>query len=338
MALGKVCRKLQIPLPGRGYWAEKEFGKPVERLPLPEAKNLPIVHRLKHTETETISGPQVDAPEPEPTDPEYARIVAVESRTITVDPAAKRHKLVTAAERILRHAHADERGILVRPHDQPCIAIRVSKKSLGRALAIANALILALEEEGFPVSLEREDYRHRTVAQIFSRRVPFDISEKLREKSRRQVTEYSWTRNVIEYEPKGVLQFRFGAWGQKHIDNKKMPLEAQSSRFVGAMMREARSAIILEIERQKEQRERAALAQKIAEEERRVRQLEMWVSNWARAQQMRDFVAALEKLWRGKGYDLSPEAPKGQRIIWMKQQADRLDPMVESPPSVLDRE
>jgi hypothetical protein len=28
---------------------------------------------------------------------------------------------------------------------------------------------------------------------------------------------------------------------------------------------------------------------------------------------------------------------KGQRIAWMKQQADRLDPMIPSPPSILDR-
>lgn len=26
VALGKVCRKLQVPLPGRGYWTKKEFG------------------------------------------------------------------------------------------------------------------------------------------------------------------------------------------------------------------------------------------------------------------------------------------------------------------------
>jgi hypothetical protein len=43
VALGKVCDKLQIPLPERGYWTKKEFGKPVERLPLLEAKNLPVV-------------------------------------------------------------------------------------------------------------------------------------------------------------------------------------------------------------------------------------------------------------------------------------------------------
>jgi hypothetical protein len=45
---------------------------------------------------------------------------------------------------------------------------------------------------------------------------------------------------------------------------------------------------------------------------------------------VRKFIVALEK-------DLSPDAPKGQRIIWMKQQADRLDPMLRSPLSILDR-
>jgi DNA-binding transcriptional ArsR family regulator len=36
VALGKACRKLRIPLPGRGYWNKKNAGKPVAtRPPLP---------------------------------------------------------------------------------------------------------------------------------------------------------------------------------------------------------------------------------------------------------------------------------------------------------------
>jgi hypothetical protein len=66
-------------------------------------------------------------------------------------------------------------------------------------------------------------------------------------------------------------------------------------------------------------------------------EFEGWVDNWARARQMRDFIAALEKVWTDQNVDLSPEAPKGKRINWMKQQADRKDPMVPSPPSILDR-
>jgi hypothetical protein len=45
--LGKVCRKLKIPHPGRGYWAKRKAGVPVERLPLPEFKDAPVVRQMK---------------------------------------------------------------------------------------------------------------------------------------------------------------------------------------------------------------------------------------------------------------------------------------------------
>jgi hypothetical protein len=74
LALGKVCHKLQIPLPGRGYWAKKEFGKLVNRLPLPVSKDIPIIHRVKYPAAQSASS-ETTAPEQEPTDPEFLRIV-----------------------------------------------------------------------------------------------------------------------------------------------------------------------------------------------------------------------------------------------------------------------
>jgi hypothetical protein len=44
--LGKVCRKLKIPHPGRGYWAKKAVGQTVEGIPLPAFKDAPVVKRL----------------------------------------------------------------------------------------------------------------------------------------------------------------------------------------------------------------------------------------------------------------------------------------------------
>jgi hypothetical protein len=44
--LGKVCRKLKIPHPGRGYWAKRAVGQTVEQVPLPEFKDAPVVKRL----------------------------------------------------------------------------------------------------------------------------------------------------------------------------------------------------------------------------------------------------------------------------------------------------
>src|SRR4051812_40394048 len=36
VGLAKACRRMRVPLPGRGYWAKKQFGKPVRRTPLPK--------------------------------------------------------------------------------------------------------------------------------------------------------------------------------------------------------------------------------------------------------------------------------------------------------------
>jgi hypothetical protein len=52
--LGKVCRRLSIPRPGRGYWAKRKAGIPIERLPLPEFNNAPVVRRMK-TKTATAA-------------------------------------------------------------------------------------------------------------------------------------------------------------------------------------------------------------------------------------------------------------------------------------------
>jgi hypothetical protein len=45
--LGKVCRKLKIPHPGRGFWAKKAVGQAVEQVPLPQFENTPVVKRVK---------------------------------------------------------------------------------------------------------------------------------------------------------------------------------------------------------------------------------------------------------------------------------------------------
>ena len=346
VALGKVARKLQIPLPGRGYWTKKDFGKPVERLPLPVATNLPVVHRLK-TEATPAKSATPSTPEPVVKDPELIRIEEIEAQSFGVDPAAKTHKLVAAAARILRHASVDGRQILQPPYSDPCLDIRVSKGSLDRALAIVNAIILRLESLKLTVIVEQG--HERAGVEIDGRRALFVLVEKTRVKSRREIRQGTWTRTEMDYEPTEQFEFRVGSHGygcQKKVgDGKTQKLEALLSQCVGAILREGRSLRIAaeaarqrEIENQQRSAELLRLRTLIDEEEKKVRDLDRWVTNWARAAQIRGFVTALEQLWTEQGHDLSPEAEKGQRILWMKQQADRLDPLVHpSPPSILDR-
>lgn len=47
VGLAKVCRKLQVPLPGLGYWAKKAHGKEPPTPPLPELESPPKITRSK---------------------------------------------------------------------------------------------------------------------------------------------------------------------------------------------------------------------------------------------------------------------------------------------------
>jgi hypothetical protein len=46
VALGKTCRKLSVPVPGRGYWAKLAHGHPGEKKPpLPKLEKVPVIYR-----------------------------------------------------------------------------------------------------------------------------------------------------------------------------------------------------------------------------------------------------------------------------------------------------
>jgi hypothetical protein len=61
VALAKVCRKLEIPLPGLGHWTKIACGHSIPRPRLPEVENLPeLIRQIRETETPLL--PE-DAPE-----------------------------------------------------------------------------------------------------------------------------------------------------------------------------------------------------------------------------------------------------------------------------------
>lgn len=47
VAIGKVCRKLQVPVPGRGYWAKLAHGHRVQKKPLPKTHDVPVITRYQ---------------------------------------------------------------------------------------------------------------------------------------------------------------------------------------------------------------------------------------------------------------------------------------------------
>ena len=260
VALGKVCRKLQIPLPGRGYWTKKEFGKPVQKSRLPEVANLPVVRRMKNALANSMGREENKVAEAE-NDPEWIRIAAMKDTVIPVNANAKFHKLVEQTRRVLKEAHEDSRGILIRPPVEPTLNIRVSKKILDRALRLMNAFILKIESEGFALQVERrENGKQRIWAQVFNQTVHFSIIEKAFQKNRREVKEYSSTRVVYDYEPCGALEFHVGDDSCYHgfrsfRDSKTQKIESLLGECFAELMLDARRQRTKAMMRQREELE-----------------------------------------------------------------------------------
>jgi hypothetical protein len=149
VALGKVCRKLKVPLPGRGYWAKKAHGHSVPQTPLFKATDVRPIAHLKSPEARDPLATVAESPE-------FVRIAQVESRIQSFSTSGDElHPAVLRATKVLSKSDPDERYIL-RMAEPEWLDIRVSEGALDRALAIMNTLICMAESEGFRVVADSE--------------------------------------------------------------------------------------------------------------------------------------------------------------------------------------
>jgi len=90
VALAKVCRKLEVPLPWSGYWAQVRAGQQVRRPPLPPAQ----VGALSEIVSRRLKRPAADG---------FRKELPPVERTIVVpSKLQKPHALVSEAARLLR--------------------------------------------------------------------------------------------------------------------------------------------------------------------------------------------------------------------------------------------
>jgi hypothetical protein len=137
VALAKVCRKLHVPVPPRGYWARIQHGQHVTRPKLPK---LPI----GAIEDTTISPVLV-----------RSRILpdaVVKQKEFEVDPA---HRISIDLNRELHPLVRKARAVLngkSTPSDKDLpIDVHVGKSSRERALCLLSTMLYAFEERRFKV-------------------------------------------------------------------------------------------------------------------------------------------------------------------------------------------
>jgi hypothetical protein len=333
-------------MPPSDHWAKKEAGQEVKQLPLPPLKEKIVL---------------LATPRPEPpklsdfaTQPELAQVEQLERAVgeVVLKRGSLSHPLVAQARSLLGKGQGDDRGILWTP--EPCLDVRVSKESLDRALRIMAGLIRVIEDAGFSVSVETRDRKHQTFAKIHGEEIRYGLVEKIDRIEIAAPPKAGLLERVLTFagkpvtlEPSGKLSITvWNAWGsdRKKWTGGKSSLEQQLSRIVAGFIRLALADSAEKVKRAAEERERQRVAQEQAQleglikaEKSKVRALGQAAARWSRAEQIRSFISAARDVAIQNGQPVETGPRFGDWIFWAERQADRMDPLKESPPSIIDR-
>lgn len=354
VGFAKICKRHNIPRPPRGYWAQLAAGYQLPKEPLPKRSLDEIIEITPNVANQLNAMAGTGVAEQIQNEKKLPSIVVPKS-------LRSPHPFVSQSAELLELCQPNHIGIL-EPKDKRCLDIRVSKKALRRALRIMDGLIKGLIDRGFDVSLEDGRANVRVNSEVLG----IGISEEIRSIKKESVDTdlhgyYHFRHSRFDYsrEPSGrlclTIHDKDHYWGDQlrknWRDNKRRQVEDMLDAFVIGLIK--RAAQKKEYRRQKEEEERqrqelarqreeakrrrAELKRRIQEEQARVTRLITDADNYNKSKQIRGFISAVEnQRLQGNPVYVGDEDYENW-IRWAREQADHLDPLSESPPSILDQ-
>ncbi|GEJ56624.1 hypothetical protein AMYX_13650 [Anaeromyxobacter diazotrophicus] len=298
-ALAKICRKLGVPVPPRGYWAQKAAGQTVRQPALPPRRPAEATS-YQLTVRRDDYGPDGFTLD--------ARVAIAKARATAIpvaDVLESAHPLIKESSALLRKALLKTRTEVLP--SKRCLDIVASRAQMPRALRIADAALKALEANGLEVeatepkpappgylsSYERSRYPpSKTGIHVGDAFFEFTLEEELdtvrpeEPKPSRDAPyekRWDWVKRHgspgYERVPSGRLALGLtgggwlGAARSSWRDGKRKRLEEQLNDFVATVLELGERHRLWRLEREAAER-RYAEAQRRAEEEERLRTLE----------------------------------------------------------------
>ncbi|MEY9419456.1 hypothetical protein ABIF69_005898 [Bradyrhizobium japonicum] len=333
--LAKICRRLDVPYPPRGYWARKEAGKKVTQMALPTTRP---GKRLQVTITPSLPA----SPPPQvPSELEEA-LAAAHRLTAGVKVPGKLthpHRIVAGwieerrREREQARRHSWSRGDYVPPD------FTAMERRRHRLLS---TLFITVEKHGYAAKV---DERQRPVVEIGGEVVVFTIKEKYR-RVRQPLTEEEKKRNFNPkrpwrqgMQPTGLLQLTIEpplhpALRQCWIDAPDQSLEQQLPDIVAVFI--AAAPILQDRRRQyeenerrrhEEERRRYEERQKQLRERNRLRGFLELASRWRQAHEARAFLEALAGRAAGDLAEAIDDRTVSEWLAWAHERLKAHDPL-----------
>jgi hypothetical protein len=351
VGLLKICKKLHIPVPGRGYWARITAGRPGRKPPLPAL----------------AAGSRVPLG-PTPLSPDEvalrARVQAAVQQTrecqapmSVPSELVEPHALVRAAASRLKQSDGWDHPAGVRSAPTEVLNLHVTRNSLDRALRLMDTLLKALEPSGFTAMVDAKKGESLLVgegttlsisiveqvtrsahtptrAEVQARKRYYDSSMSGPRVKYPEIPQFDWTAT-------GRLTLQVGTWpSRKWNDTEHGHIDARMREIIPVIVGLAVAKRVKEAE---EQRRQQAYAEAVAgyeaqvqarhDEERRLRALLRDSVRLQRATRLREFIAAFEGRARQDGeYTIEKE----RWVEWANAKADWLDPLVRRTDPILD--
>jgi hypothetical protein len=333
VAIGKACRRHDIPRPPPGYWAMRRNGYEVKRPPLPPLKDGQLNRVEFHPQPQPswLQGASRTADEAEP------------GRTITIaDDVAALHPLVEAARKQLRSANADERRI-VSTNPETALAISVASASITRALKIMDALIRAWENAGGSVKLgvKNSDHRFCTGFGLGDDVAPVTLTERTEPVPDWKPPKDYWHR-YPPHRPNGQLVFAINYFWREGLrsswaDGKSRKLDAILDQVFDGLMIQVEDRKRRRLDNQCEARQKAAAerrraqTQKRAHEEKARREsLVTDADKWHQVERIRAFLGAMRAAVAAGKMRVTDEQIYAEWSDWASWYADHVDPLIRA--------
>jgi len=274
------------------------------------------------------------------------------------------HPLVEATREGFQSGSTDHRHLVSPEYHRKnyTLSIDVAEANIPRALRFMDGLIKAVEKIGGSVTVEAENWRKCTVVTLLGEEAAtIRLREKIIQNSlppRTKKNPDSYPR--AEYIPSGKLILDSGpscsATAYARDTDKRYKIEDLLDRVVLDFIEGVGSRRIwqrrYEAEREVREREeqtrrekeealrlqRQELENQQAEERRRVEDLMERAEAWSRSCNLRAFLEAFTKLANNKYGEIPPDSDLARQLQWGQEQADRLDPLVPTPPSIVDQQ
>lgn len=323
--LANICRRLDVPRPGLGYWARIQHGHKPRRIPLPPRKELPEKATITATPDRPATAGAPPASRPVPPDVPVA------------EDLANPHPAVRTLRKALRESRVFDGVLSLVGKDQTLI--RVSPSTRDRALRILDGLFRGLLARGHGVVAKTDVGRYGAACSLEAVIGGMSIEITLKERVTRadhvpRKGEDRFRAARYDFTPTNRLTLRVGQlYGDSHqswADGAKRPLEGKLGQAILGIEQVARHQA--EIDRQREERRRLeerwqreqAIAELREQHERELgKDLTAMADAWREARQLRAFLGALEE---GTPAELKTDG----FFVWLRWAhgyAERLDPL-----------